>query len=256
MSHALNNSLILPLVAMALGICGCQAPGSSRIGGFSAPLETKSSAEKNPSPIGHARVPASGGENPIVPVPAPGPNPLIPIPEDGNLNRGTNENAESPPIVQPENEPRPLEQILSESYPRLSGPNALAPCDVFAIDRQGLFPMLASDAKGLLNWRDMGILGGALGGALALRPDVDGDVREFVREHPKRWGGLTTDLSYVGNVEYQIPVLLGVYGYSLYSSNDELHDLMKAMLERLHDHGRFHVSDQRHRKHRPPQRPI
>lgn len=90
--------------------------------------------------------------------------------------------------------------------------------------------MLGRDFKGLVNWRDMALTGAALGGALAIRQDIDFEVRDYVQEHPQRWGHSSKMLGYVGEVQYQVPVLLGVYGYSLYSEDEELHQLSKALI--------------------------
>jgi hypothetical protein len=101
---------------------------------------------------------------------------------------------------------------------------------VFRQDRGDFFPMLARDAKGLVNWRDMALLGGSLGAAIAIRQDVDDEVREYTFEHPDRWGQGSQALGKLGEAQYQVPVLLGVYGYSLQAGNEELHDLSRAMI--------------------------
>ncbi len=102
--------------------------------------------------------------------------------------------------------------------------------EVFREDRRDLLPMLARDANSLLNWQDLTILGAALGGSIAIRQDTDDEVREYVYEHPERWGNATHTLGVLGDVKYQVPVLLGVYGYSLHSEDEELHALSKAMI--------------------------
>jgi hypothetical protein len=104
------------------------------------------------------------------------------------------------------------------------------PKDVFRQDRGDFFPMLARDAQGLLNWRDMALLGGSLGAAIALRKDADDEVRGFTEDQPERWGKASETLGIFGEVQYQVPVLLGVYGYSLHTENDELRDLSRAMI--------------------------
>ena len=107
---------------------------------------------------------------------------------------------------------------------------AITPRMVFRHDRRDFFPMLARDAKGLLNVQDLAVLGGALGGAIAIRQDWDDEVREYVREHPERWGEGSRTLGTFAEPQYQIPVLLGIYGYSLHAENPELHSLSKALL--------------------------
>jgi hypothetical protein len=106
----------------------------------------------------------------------------------------------------------------------------ISPREVFRQDRADFFPMLARDAKGLLNFEDLAVLGGALAGAIVIRQDLDDEVREFTLEHPERWGKGSKTLGYLGEVQYQVPVLLGVYGYSLHAENEELYDLSRAMI--------------------------
>ncbi|MCA9068913.1 MAG: phosphatase PAP2 family protein [Planctomycetaceae bacterium] len=109
-------------------------------------------------------------------------------------------------------------------------PDCFGPRDVFREDRRDFFPMLWRDTKGLVNWHDMALTGAALGGALAVRQDIDFEVRHYVEEHPQRWSHSSKMLGYVGEVQYQVPVLLGVYGYSVYTEDEELHELSKAIL--------------------------
>lgn len=109
-------------------------------------------------------------------------------------------------------------------------PECFTPRDVFREDRRDFFPMLGRDFAGLANWHDMAVLGGALGGAIAIHQDLDDEVREYVQEHPQRWDNGSKMLGYIGEVQYQVPVILGVYGYSLYAADDELHELAKAII--------------------------
>ena len=90
--------------------------------------------------------------------------------------------------------------------------------------------MLARDTRGLANWRDLALLGGSLGGAIVVREEWDDKVRDYSRDHTDRWGNTSENLGVLGEVQYQVPVILGVYGYSLYSSNEELQDLSKAII--------------------------
>lgn len=90
---------------------------------------------------------------------------------------------------------------------------------------------LWEDAKGIVNWNNTLILGAAAGLAIAFREgDADREVREWVNKHPNRWGNASHTLGYVGDFVYQAPVLLGVYGYSVWAQDEELHDVMGSML--------------------------
>lgn len=90
---------------------------------------------------------------------------------------------------------------------------------------------LWEDAKGIVNWNNTLILGAAAGLAIVFREsDADREVREWVNKHPNRWGKAGQTLGEFGNFEYQAPVLLGVYGYSVWAQDEELHDMMGSML--------------------------
>lgn len=101
----------------------------------------------------------------------------------------------------------------------------------FRCDLDNALPTLWADAKGVLNWNNAFILTAAGGGAYAMREgDVDREVRDSVDNHPNRWGDGGQFLGKLGDAEYQVPILLGVYGYSLWSQDEELHDLMGSIL--------------------------
>lgn len=91
-----------------------------------------------------------------------------------------------------------------------------ADCDDF-------FPMLREDALGVINWNNAALLGIALGGAIGIRQDLDDQVREQVARHPQRWGEATNAFGRFGDVQYQVPVLLALYGWSVHERDDELH---------------------------------
>jgi len=101
----------------------------------------------------------------------------------------------------------------------------------FRCDLDNALPTLWSDAKGVLNWNNALILTAAGGVAYVFREEgVDQEVREWVADHPNRWGNGGQLLSNLGAVEYQVPVLLGVYGYSLWSQDEDLREVMGSML--------------------------
>jgi hypothetical protein len=208
-----KSALTLSILVMMLaaGISGCQSPGASRAeivpppvplaGHANAGSESDAGSETVPLTLTHS--PQGRGDM------------TSPVPFSAQ-ERGDQGDCES------------CGQLLSAS---------LSPRDVFRQDREDFFPMLARDAKGLINWHDLALLGGALGGAIAIRQDLDGEVRKDTEEHPVRWGEGSEVLGYMGEVQYQVPVLLGVYGYSLSSENEELHDLSRAMISAYTSNG-------------------
>ena len=101
----------------------------------------------------------------------------------------------------------------------------------FGNDLQNALPTLWCDTKSLATWNNALILTAAGGLAIGFREsNIDNSVREEVADHPERWGHASHALSYFGEVKYQAPVMLGVYGYSVWTQNEELHDVMETML--------------------------
>jgi hypothetical protein len=97
-------------------------------------------------------------------------------------------------------------------------------------DRKQMFSRLKHDVRGVVNRENAIILGAVLGGAIALRQDVDGEVRDYTARHPERWGQFSNLLGELGEVQVQIPVLLSLYGYSLHEQDEELHDLSGSLI--------------------------
>ncbi len=105
----------------------------------------------------------------------------------------------------------------------------LGPC--FRCDLNQGPGRLWEDVKGVVNWNNGLFLAVAAGAAVAIREtDADQEVREWAAEHPYRWGDGSRILNKVGDVRYQLPVLLGVYGYSVWTQDDELHDVTGTVL--------------------------
>ena len=89
---------------------------------------------------------------------------------------------------------------------------------------------LGHDAMGLVNWNDAAILGVALGGSLAIRSELDGPVRNWTAEHPDRWGESSRIIGNFGVAQYQVPVILGAYAYTVYAQNYYQHDMMCSLI--------------------------
>jgi hypothetical protein len=101
----------------------------------------------------------------------------------------------------------------------------------FADDAWAFLPRVAHDTWGVVNnWDNLIILGTALGGSLALRGDVDDDVRNWTAEHPDRWGHGTNLLGDFGTVQYQIPVIFGAYALTVWQQDDYEHQMMTSLV--------------------------
>ncbi len=101
----------------------------------------------------------------------------------------------------------------------------------FRCDAKDCWLTLWEDTRGVVNWNNALILGVAAGGVVAMREgDADREVREWVNEHPGRWGEGTHVLGKIGEVQWQAPALLGLYAYSLWSQDEELHDVSGSLL--------------------------
>lgn len=98
----------------------------------------------------------------------------------------------------------------------------------FRDDILGLPSMFWNDAKSIVTWPNVIVLGAAAGGAVWIRDDLDQKVRYETAEHPLRWGQGSVVLRQFGEYSYQVPVLAGIYGLSLWSENDHLHEFSMA----------------------------
>lgn len=97
-------------------------------------------------------------------------------------------------------------------------------------DLHQLWPTLRDDACSIVTWKNAIILGVATGGAIAIRENWDGRVRDETAEHPQRWGEATQVLRQFGEATWQVPVLFGVYGYSVWQQDSDLHSFSKSAI--------------------------
>ncbi|MFN0050785.1 MAG: phosphatase PAP2 family protein, partial [Planctomycetales bacterium] len=103
-------------------------------------------------------------------------------------------------------------------------------CFTWRDDWDQLGPMFWNDTLSLFTCRNALILGAGAGLAIALRENADGEVRSYTAEYPLRWGTGSQVLRQFGEFGYQVPVLLGVYGVSLWTQDDQLHEFSKAVI--------------------------
>jgi hypothetical protein len=97
-------------------------------------------------------------------------------------------------------------------------------------DFKGIPRMLWDDNCALYNWPNAIVLGAGAGAAIAMRDNWDKRVRYETAEHRLRWGEGSEVLRQFGEFSYQLPVLFGVYGVSLWCEDDQLHEFSKAAL--------------------------
>jgi hypothetical protein len=101
----------------------------------------------------------------------------------------------------------------------------------FRDDAYAFLPRVAHDSWGVVNnWENLIILGTALGGSLALRGEVDASVRNYTAEHPDRWGEGSKLLGDIGVVQYQLPVIFGVYAFTVWHQDDYEHQMMNSLI--------------------------
>jgi PAP2 superfamily protein len=100
----------------------------------------------------------------------------------------------------------------------------------FREDLRQLLPMLRDDAYSVVTWRNAIILGTATGAALAIRADLDDEVRADTAKHTDRWGAASPVLRQFGEPSVQMPFLFTFYGYSVWQQDDELHQFSKALI--------------------------
>ena len=98
----------------------------------------------------------------------------------------------------------------------------------FRDDIKDLPAMFWNDAKSIATWQNAIVLGAAVGGALVIRDDLDQKVRYETAEHPLRWGQGSVAFRQFGEYSVQVPVLAGVYAFSLWAEDDRLHEFSKA----------------------------
>jgi membrane-associated phospholipid phosphatase len=91
-------------------------------------------------------------------------------------------------------------------------------------------PMIRNDLRAIVTWRNAAMLGVAAGGAVLLSETLDDRVRANTLRHAERWGEFSSALGTLGEPLVQGPVLTGLYGYSLWQQDAELHHLSVALI--------------------------
>lgn len=101
----------------------------------------------------------------------------------------------------------------------------------FRQDMHDSLPNIWNDTCSIFTWKNAAILTVAAGGAVAIRESgVDAHVRQETAEHPERWGSASQTLRQFGEYSVQVPVLFGLYGYSLWQHDADLYDYTRATI--------------------------
>lgn len=129
-------------------------------------------------------------------------------------------------------EPDWIEEAPSSAEPDHADFTPAAACHTinWRDDACQLFPMLWNDTKRMVNRRTAITLGVAAGGALAIRENLDGQVRDHTAADPLQWGQGSKVLRQFGEFQYQIPVIAGVYGLSLWTADEHLHEFSLSLI--------------------------
>ncbi len=97
-------------------------------------------------------------------------------------------------------------------------------------DLEHAWPTFRDDVRGVFSGRNLAWLTVAAGAAIGLRESVDDRVRDNTARHPQRWGSGSEVIGRFGEVQYQVPVLLGAFAWSLHEDDEGLHRLTTTMI--------------------------
>ncbi len=93
------------------------------------------------------------------------------------------------------------------------------------------FPyVLYDDARAITNPENVLILAVSAGAAIGIRQGWDDQVLEETAEHPQRWGDGSRVLGYLGEAQYQVPVLASAWAISVWNDEPHFHDFNEALI--------------------------
>jgi hypothetical protein len=135
------------------------------------------------------------------------------------------------PVLPPERPDRPDEASPGvDDFGGLGAESPEAEPNSLRGDMRRLPSMFWEDTKSIFTWQNTLVLGVAGGASVAIRDNLNAPVRDYTAEHPQRWGAADDVFRQFGEAQYQVPVLAGVYGLSLWTGNDHCHEFSKAVL--------------------------
>jgi membrane-associated phospholipid phosphatase len=129
------------------------------------------------------------------------------------------------PFVEPVTEPLADPVAIDESAAEFE-PRGISLRD----DACDLLPMLRDDVCSLFTWKNAIILGAGVGGALAIRESLDGDVRDYTLRHRQLWGEGSQVMRQFGEFSWQVPFIAGVYGWGLWTQDEWTHEFSKTLI--------------------------
>lgn len=106
----------------------------------------------------------------------------------------------------------------------------LEPWISWQVDADAALPTMCQDVLSICTWENALILGAGAAKAIITRNEFDSSVRSYTAEHPLRWGEGSRVLRQFGEIQYQIPAILAVYGWSVWQQEDQLHEFSKALI--------------------------
>lgn len=89
---------------------------------------------------------------------------------------------------------------------------------------------MGAKLRSLATWENAIFLTGSAAVAVSMRGEVDHQVQDNIAQHGSYWGATSRVLNHAGESVVHIPLLAGLYSYSLYSQDDELHDLSLSLV--------------------------
>jgi membrane-associated phospholipid phosphatase len=128
----------------------------------------------------------------------------------------------------PANDASPLTEPGPASYAAM----VMCPPPIRLTDDMWCFlPRLGSDAWGVVNnINNLAILGVGVAGTIAIRDNWDSPVRNWTAEFPDRWGEGSKVIGNFGVAQYQIPVILAAYGYTVWAQDVQDHEMMMSLI--------------------------
>lgn len=221
------------LVACVLVISFVYGNASARCGELPSPLIAPEPVTSSNTDFARSEIPDPG------PVIAPEPT-LLP-PGTHSVYEQALLGEEGPPLLLTVSAESAASQVSAGVIAPTSDASAVtdfestaACCDLppirYVDDAWSFLPRLGRDALAVANWNNLAILGVALGGSLAVRGTLDNSVNNWTAEHPDRWGEGSKIIGNFGVAQYQIPVILGAYIYTVYTQDYYQHDMMTSLI--------------------------